>query len=179
MVMDLMLGCALAMGLLLAFGEITVLLDKGREAHRQGSRLSAGAAALEAMLEKHALTLATSGSAPGFVNALSPTAAELRDNGFLPSFVSTEMPFGGVMRFTIRVGANRGLFGLACGDTSVLTMGQPGSSVAGQIMHAANGRGLRTTAALPGILSGPSFQDTPSPFNGPAIVCAWAALPAQ
>lgn len=179
MVMDLMLGCALAMGLILALGQITVELKKGREAHRQGTRLSAGAAALESMLEKHASTLATSGSAPGFINALSPTAAELRDNGFLPSFVSTQMPFGGTMKFTVRVGANKDLLGLACGDTSVLTLGQPGSRIAGQIMHAAEGRGLRTTAATPGMLSGPGFQDIPSPINGAAIVCAWAALSMQ
>lgn len=179
MLIDLLFGCALAMGLILAFGEVVVQLQKGRDAHRQGARLSAGAAALEAMLDKHAATLAASGSAPGFANALAPTEAELRNAGFLPAFVSTQMPFGGVMTFAVRVGTNKDLLGLACGSTSVQTMGQPGSRVAGQIMHAANGRGLRTTAATPGRLSGPGFQDIPSPINGAAIVCAWSALGQQ
>lgn len=179
MVIDLIIGCAFAMGMLLVIASINLELNRGRLAHLQGSRLAAGAAALEALFEKHGATIAATGSAPGFSSATSPSETDLRNNGFLPSFVSTQMPFGGTMTFHVRIGANRDLLGLACGNTSVVTGNIPGGRVAGQIMHAANGLGLRTSIGTPGILNGPGFQNIPSPINGPAIVCAWTALPTQ
>jgi hypothetical protein len=179
MIIDLIIGCALAMVMLLVIASVSSELERGRKAHLQGSRLAAGAAALEAMLEKHGASIAATGSAPGFTSATSPSEADLRSNGFLPSFVSTQMPLGGTMTFFVRVGANKDLLGLACGNRSVITMGEPGSRVAGQIMHAANGLGLRTNVGTPGILNGPGFQGIASPINGPAIICAWAALPTQ
>ncbi|GAB2881269.1 hypothetical protein GCM10027277_58010 [Pseudoduganella ginsengisoli] len=132
------------------------------------------------MLNKYGKNITTNGTAPGFANALAPSEAELRTAGFLPSFVSTRMPFGGTMIFTVRVGINNTLTGLACGDQSIVdSAGQPNGPIAGQIMHAANGVGLRTTVGTPGLLNGPGFQNIASPVNGPAVVCAWAATPSQ
>lgn len=180
MLLDLLFGVIVAMGMLLIIAQVNTALNRGRMAHLQGSRLAAGAAALQVMLNKYGTTIATSGTAPGFANALSPSEAELRNAGFLPSFVSTSMPFGGTMIFTVRVGTNKALTGLACGNQSIVdAAGQPAGNIAGQIMHAANGFGLRTTIGTPGTLNGPGFQNIASPINGAAVVCAWSALPSQ
>lgn len=180
MLLDLLFGVIVAMGMLLVVAQISSALNRGRLAHLQGSRLAAGAAALQVMLNKYGASIATKGAAPGFANAMSPSEADLRAAGFLPSFVPTRMPFGGFMTFTVRVGANKTLIGLACGNQSIVdAAGNPAGPIAGQIMHAANGVGLRTTSGTPGVLNGPGFQNLASPINGPAVVCAWAATPSQ
>ena len=180
LLIDLLFGVIIAMGMLLVVAQVNTALNRGRLAHLHGSRLAAGAAALQAMLDKNAASIATSGTAPGFTNALSPSETDLRNAGYLPSFVPTRLPFGGTMMFTVRVGANKTLIGLACGNQSVVDAGGLAAGpVVGQIMHAANGAGLRTTVGTPGVLNGPAFQNIASPVNGPAVVCAWAATSSE
>ena len=180
LLLDLLFGVIIAMGMLLVIAQISSALNRGRMAHLQGSRLAAGAAALQAMLDKNAASIATYGTAPGFTNPLSPSETDLRNSGYLPSFVPTHMPFGGTMIFTVRVGVNKTLIGLACGNQSISNAaGQADGPTAGKVMHAANGVGLRTTFGTPGVLNGPGFQNIASPVNGPAIVCAWAATSGQ
>lgn len=174
---DLIIGVSLTMMMLAWLAKLSVGFNESRMADRQGTRLAAGANALQNLFNKHGATIASSGIVPGFSNIYAPTAEELRATSFLPTFVGTSMPFGGNMTFVVRKGANNDLMGIVCGDTSIALRGEPAPHIAGVVVASTGGSGMRTSIAVPSELNGTTFQGIVSPVTGPAVVCAWAFLP--
>ena len=177
MIIDLIIGVGISLMMLAWLANLAVGFNESRKADRQGTRLAAGASALQSLLNKHGATIVSAGIVPGFANIYAPTAAELRAASFLPTFVGTTLPFGGNMSFVVRKGANNDLLGIACGDTSIMQRDQVAPHLAGLTVASVGGNGLRTSIAVPSQLSGTAFQGIVSPVTGGAIVCAWAFLP--
>jgi len=146
------------------------------KAKREGAQLAAGAAALDSYLKTHGVSIVKNGTAPGFVDPYRPTVTDLKKGFYLPSYVSPTTAFGGALSFVVRKGPRNDLFGLVCDTQNITERGQPSPQLAGEVVMAANGSGLRTSIAGPGTLNGPGFAGVPSPISGPAIVCAWAYL---
>lgn len=176
-IVDLIIGVGITLMMLVWMAQLSVAFNESRKADRQGTRLAAGANALQDLFNKHGATIASAGVVPGFANIYAPTAIELRTASFLPTFVGTSMPYGGNMSFVVRKGANNDLLGIVCGDGNITKHDQPAPHLAGLIERFIGGNGLRTSIAFPSQLSGVAFQDIVSPVSGSAIVCAWAFLP--
>lgn len=158
----------------------TLALGRGASiklASREGARLAAGAAALQAYLNKNGASIVNSGSASGFSDPYNPTFAELKGQAYLPSYVLAATPFGGTLTFRVLKGTQNDLTGLACDTANITEGGQPSAPLASEVMLATGGVGMRTSAAAPAVLNGPGFQSIASPISGAAIVCGRAYLP--
>lgn len=175
---DLMLGMAVSMLMLLLVVRAVNQIGEGRTAQRQGDRLYQGAIALQTYIERSGLSIIGSGSVAGFSNAYAPSIAELKNAGYLPPFWSPNLPFGGIAQFSVRRGPNNDLLGLVCDTSSLTRSGAVAPDLAAKIAKAAHGRGLMTSQAAPTILNGPGMTNVQAPLNAPAIACAWAYLPA-
>jgi hypothetical protein len=147
------------------------------KAAREGSHLAEGVTAMDSYLKTNGASIVVNGTAPGFPNPYQPTAAQLKAGTFLASFISDTTPFGGTLQFTVRRGPRNDLLGLVCDTQTITQSGQPSPQLAAEVVMAANGAGLRTSIAEPGVLNGPGQVGIVSPVNGPSIVCAWAYLP--
>ncbi|MCU6502315.1 hypothetical protein LPN04_31420 [Rugamonas sp. A1-17] len=174
---DLMLGTAVSLMMMLFILHAVNQISVGRNVHREGDRLSRGAAALQAMINNLGSSIVSSGSAAGFANAYTPTEAELKAAGYMPKYLSTTLPFGGVMQFTVQRGPNNDLLGLACDSQSVTMSGKIAPDVAAKIVKATHGAGVMTSQSNPTVMNGPGMLNVASPISGPAVVCAWAYLP--
>lgn len=174
---DLILGTAVSLLMMLFILQAVTQISVGRNVHREGDRLARGAAALQAMVNNLGASIVNSGSAAGFANAYAPTEGELKTAGFMPKYLSTTLPFGGVMQFTIQRGPNNDLLGLACDSKSVTMSGKIAPDVAVKIVKATHGAGVMTSQGNPTIMNGPGMLNVASPISGPAVVCAWAYLP--
>lgn len=144
------------------------------KAKRAGAQLAAGAAALDSYLRIHGESIARYGTATGFADPFAPSAEALKAGAYLAAYVPSSTPFGGNLAFVVRKGIRNDLLGLVCGTRDVTERGVPSPYLAGEVVMAAQGAGLRTSIANPGQLNGPGFVNVASPVNGPAIVCAWA-----
>ena len=177
MLLDLIFGGAIAMMMLAMFFQVSVQVDQGRQAHREGVKLAAGAAGLQTYLAAQGSSIVTSGTASGFMDPYRPRIDELQAAGYLPQFVTASTPFGGALAFSVRRGVNNDLMGLACDSSNLTQGGKPSELLAAKVMAAAGGAGLRTSAAAPSVLNGAAFQNVTSPVAGAAIVCAWSFIP--
>lgn len=144
---------------------------------REGAQLALGAKALDSYLSKMGVSIQTNGTAVGFASALNPTAAELKAGFYLPQYLPNTTPFGGTLSFIVRRGPKNDLLGFVCDSQNITERGATSPHLAGEVVSAAGGAGLRTSIANPGELNGAGFTGVASPINGPAIVCAWAYLP--
>lgn len=144
------------------------------KAKRAGAQLAAGAAALDSYLRVHGESIARYGTASGFTDPFTPTVTALKNGAYLAGYVPSTTPFGGALTFVVRKGTKNDLFGLVCDTQSVMQRGVASPYLAGEVVMAAQGTGLRTSIANPGQLNGPGFANVASPISGPAIVCAWA-----
>lgn len=172
----LIVALAIGLGATAIFFEFVsrvIALDK---AEREAQQLARGAEALQSMLRKHGASIIKTGTASGFVNPLKPTFAELKAGFYLPPVMRPSTPFNGTLDFTIRRGTKNDLFGLVCDTQNITQKGVPSPQLAGEVMMAAGGVGLRTSIATPNLLSGKGHSGVPSPLSGPAIVCAWAYI---
>jgi hypothetical protein len=177
MLIDLVIGVFIGMMMLGAYLQVATSISVGRTAHREGARLAAGAAALQKYLIQRGASIVSTGTASGFVKPLEPSDTELKQQGFIPPYLSMTMPFGGTMQFAVQRSANNDLLGLACDSSPLLKAGQPAPDLAAKVMAASSGTGLMSSIANPARLNGPGMADVVSPINSPAIVCAWAFLP--
>jgi hypothetical protein len=177
MLIDLVIGVFIGMMMLGAYLKVATSISVGRTVHREGARLAAGAAALQKYLVHRGASIVISGTAAGFVKPFVPSDTELKQQGFMPPYLSMKMPFGGTMQFEVRRSANNDLLGLACDRVPILKAGQPAPDLAAKVVAASSGTGLMSSIANPARLNGPGMADVASPFNSPAIVCAWAFLP--
>jgi hypothetical protein len=146
------------------------------KAKREGAQLALGAAAMDAYLKKFGVSIAKNQAVPGFADPLSPDVAVLRNGRYLPSYFPQTTAFGGTLVFRVQKGSKGDLTGLVCDTQNVTERGAPSPALAGEVLMAANGSGLRTSIATPAVLNGPGLTGIASPIIGPAIVCAWAYL---
>lgn len=174
---DLMLGAAISLVMMLMILHAAVQIGEGRNAHREGERLNQGAAALQSLLEQSGASIINSGSAAGFANVYAPTASELKAAGYLPQYWNPAMPFGGNAQFTVRRGLSNDLLGLVCDSNSLVRRGVAAPDLAAKIVKASQGRGIMTSVVNPSQMNGPGMLNVTAPISGPAIVCAWAYLP--
>lgn len=147
------------------------------KAAREGEHLAEGAAALDSYLKTHGLSIVKNLAVTGFPVPLQPTMEQLKAGTFMPRFIPDTTPFNGKLQFTIRKGVRNDLFGLACDTQNIMKGSVPAPDLAGAVIVAANGAGVRTSVIGPSLLNGPGQVSIPSPITGPAIVCAWAYLP--
>lgn len=144
------------------------------KAKRAGAQLAAGAAALDSYLKVHGESIARYGTAAGFTDPFAPAIDKLKNGAYLAGYVPAATPFGGELIFVVRKGIKNDLLGLVCGTRDITQRGVASPYLAGEVVMAAQGAGLRTSIANPGQLNGPGFVNIASPVSGPAIVCAWS-----
>lgn len=169
---SVMLGIAFMSGCMYAINHYKML----NKAAREGEILAEGALALDSYLKAHGLSIVNNGTAAGFPSPLQPTVDQLQAAGFLPRFTPARTPFDGTLQFTVRKGAGNDLLGLVCDTQTITNAGDPSPQLAGAVVMAANGAGLRTSVAAPTVLNGPAHAGITSPITGPSVVCAWAYL---
>lgn len=174
---DLMLGTAVSLVMMMGILRATAMVGEGRNAHREGDRLSQGAAALQYLFNNAGSSIITSGSAVGFANVYTPTVNELKAAGYLPQYWNPTLPFGGTAQFTVQRGVGNDLLGLVCDTSSMVRHGVVAPDLAAKVVKASQGTGVMTSQINPGKLNGPGMLNITSPINGPAVVCAWAYLP--
>lgn len=166
------LGIAFMSATMFAFNHYRLM----HKAAREGEILAEAALGLDAYLKMHGVSIVKNGTAPGFPTPLQPTAEQLKAADFLPRYTPPKTPFDGTLQFIIRKGARNDLFGLVCDTQSITHAGEPSPQLAGAVVMASGGAGLRTSIATPSVLNGPAHTDVPSPIVGPSVVCAWAYL---
>jgi hypothetical protein len=169
---SVVLGIAFMSGTIYAINHATMLNKTARE----GELLAEAALGLDAYLKAHGKTIVLNGTAPGFSNPLQPTLDQLKATDFLPRYTPARTPFDGSLQFTVRKGAKNDLLGLVCDTQTITHAGDPSPQLAGAVVKAANGAGLRTSVGSPGVLNGPAHAGIVSPISGPSVVCAWAYL---
>lgn len=174
--LELMIAVAASIMLMSALMSALANVIALGKAKREGAMLADGAAALDSYLKTQGVLIVNSGIPVGFIDPLNPTYAQLKAGSYLPSFAPPTSAFGGTWTFTIRKGVKNDLFGLVCDTQNITEAGAPSPQLAGEVVMAANGSGLRTSIVGPTTLNGPGFTGIASPINGPAIVCAWAYL---
>ena len=166
------LGIAFMSGTMYSFNHYRLM----NKAAREGEILAEAALGLDAYLKMHGLSIVKNGVAPGFPAPLAPTAEQLKAADFLPRYTPLRTPFDGTLQFTIRKGARNDLFGLVCDTQAITHAGEPSPQLAGAVLMATGGAGLRTSIATPSVLNGPAHTGVASPIVGPSVVCAWAYL---
>lgn len=172
---DVLIACAIGMMMMSVLNVMASRIKQGRVIQITADRLAVGAKSLQAYLNSQGTSIITTGSAPGFVNALTPTPAELTAKNFAPAYLNTMLPLnGGAMTFIIYRRANLDLVGLACNNKNLYLHGIPDAQLTTKVVAATGGNGMRTSIAAPGILNGIGLKNVNSPITGPSIVCAYA-----
>lgn len=167
---------AIVLVIVMVFFGFLGLIAKQDLIYQESNTLTRGQRALDSYLKKNGFLIVTTGTAPGYTNALAPTRESLIANGLLPSTYPTRSKFNGQFLFVVRVGVGKNLTGIVCDSGQVQEHAAPSFVLASAIAAAVPG-GVYTAPDAPSILVGSGYKDIASPINSPATVCAIASAP--
>lgn len=176
LVIAIFIGMCLVAGLMT---KVSWLLSMSK-AKREGAMLAKGKIALDSYLKNYGVSLATNGTAGSFINPFTPSFQDLKTANFLPTYMPAKTAFDGSWKFYVVKGPKNDLLGFVCDTQTITARGVASPALAGEVMLAAGGAGLRTSIANPGILTGPGYPGgiaSPLIPSTPVTVCAWSYLP--